>query len=159
MPGARKPVSAHPRGHALFPESEGSVAYARVHSWEGWPLDTGGQAIVELSHDVVTHLEWRINGSYRSEIDVWGDRGSVFTEKIFSKPPDYVPFFRVRDPRSDETIERGQAADHFVLMLQNFSQMLDDRDALDSERRRIVRTADVMDRIWSAGQSPRGREV
>lgn len=150
------PISAV---HALFPESAASVVYSSVEFRDGWPLDTDGHALLQLSNDAVAHLEWRINGSYRNEIDVWGDRGSVFTDKIFSKPADYVPFFRVRDARGSETIEPGQAADHFVLMLRNFSKMIDDKDALESEHRRIARSADVMDRIWSARQPQRGQEV
>lgn len=150
------PISAV---HALFPEATADVAYASVQSRGAWPLDTDGQAVLELSNSAVAFLEWRINGSYRNEIDVWGDRGSAFTDKIFSKPPDYVPLFRLRDTRGSETTEPGQAADHFVLMLQNFNKMIDDKDALELERRRIVRSADVMDRIWSVGQRQRGQEV
>jgi dTDP-3,4-didehydro-2,6-dideoxy-alpha-D-glucose 3-reductase len=150
------PISAV---HALFPEAPASVAYASIHSQDAWPLDTEGHAVLELSNGAVAHLEWRINASYRNEIDVWGDRGSVFTEKIFSKPADFVPSFRLRDLRGGETIEPGHAADHFVLMLQDFSKMIDDKDALESAQRRIVRTADVMDQIRSVGQPRRGQEV
>lgn len=150
------PISAV---HALFPDADASVAWSSMQSWDGWPLDTDGQAVLELSNGVVAHLEWRINGSYRAEIDVWGDRGSARTEKIFSKPADYVPFFRLRDRRGSETTEAGEAADHFVLMLQNFNRMMDDKGALALEQRRILRTADVVDRIWSAGPPHRGHEV
>jgi predicted dehydrogenase len=150
------PISAV---HALFPEATASVACASVQSRDGWPLDTDGHAVLELSNGAVAFLQWRINGAYRNEIDVWGDRGSAFTDKIFSKPADYVPLFRLRDMRGQETIEPGHAADHFVLMLQNFSEMIDDKLALESERRRIVRSADVMARIWSVGQQKRGQEV
>jgi predicted dehydrogenase len=144
---------------ALFPEADISVAWASVQCRDGWPLDTDGRAVLELSNGAVAHLEWRINGSYRSEIDVWGDRGSAFTEKIFSKPSDYVPIFRLRDLHGSETIETGRAADHFALMLQDFNRMIDDKDALETEQRRIARCADVMDRIWSAGGHERGQEV
>jgi predicted dehydrogenase len=150
------PISAV---HALFPDAEAHVAHASVQSLDGWPLDTDGHAILEFSNHLVAHLEWRINSSYRSEIDVWGDQGSAFSERFFSKPADYVPAFRLRDLRGVETTVSGEAADHFVLMLQNFNKMVDDKDALESEQRRIVRSADVMDRIWSAGLTQRGQEA
>jgi predicted dehydrogenase len=150
------PISAI---HALFPDETAHVVYASVHSRDGWNLDTDGQALLELSNSVTAHLEWRINSSYRNEIALWGDRGSAFTDKIFSKPTDYVPVFRLRDMKGCETIERGEPADHFVLMLQNFNNMLHERTALESERCRIVRSADVMDRIWSCGRSERSPEV
>jgi predicted dehydrogenase len=150
------PISAI---HALFPDETARVAYASVHFRDGGALDTDGQALLELSNGVAAHLEWRINSSYRNEIDVWGDRGSAFTDKIFSKPYDYLPQFRLRDERGVETIEVGQPANHFVLMLQNFTRMLHDREALESERCRIMHSVEVMDRIWSVGQSARALEV
>jgi NDP-hexose-3-ketoreductase len=150
------PISAV---HALFPEETAEVAFASIHSRDGWELDTDGQALLELSNDVVAHLEWRINSSYRNEIEVWGDRGSLFTDKIFSKPTEYVPVFRLRDSRGAETIETGQAADHFVLMLQDLCRMMHDKDALESEKCRIVRSADTMDRIWSLGSARRDEKV
>ena len=144
---------------ALFPNETARVAYASVRCRDAWKLDTDGQAVLELSNHALAHLEWRINSSYRNEIEIWGDRGSVFTDRIFSKPTDYVPRFRLRDTSGSETIETGEAADHFVLMLQNFSQIMHDKDALESEQRRIVRSAYVMDRIWSIGWAVRNPEV
>jgi predicted dehydrogenase len=150
------PISAV---HALFPEETAEVAFASIHSRDGWELDTDGQALLELSNGVVAHLEWRINSSYRNEIEVWGDRGSLFTDRIFSKPTDYVPLFRLRDLKGAETIETGQAADHFVLMLRDLCQMMHDKDALEFEHGRIVRSASTMDRVWSLGWARRDKEA
>jgi predicted dehydrogenase len=94
---------------ALCPDAECRVAYARVIARPGSAVDTDGEAFVELSTGMVAHLEWRTGSAYRNEISVWGDAGSVLTDKIFSKPPDYVPVFEVRDLRGTVSLVLGSA--------------------------------------------------
>ena len=139
------PVSAI---QALFPEVECRVVHARIARRPGSAVDTDGEAVLELSTGVTAHLEWRTGSAYRNEISVWGDAGSVFTDKIFSKPPDYVPVFEVRDVRGALTVVPGNAANHFVAMLESFVECTVDGRGAEAERRKIVRRAEVVDRIW-----------
>lgn len=141
------PVSAV---QALFPDATHRLAHSRVCWRDKSGIDTDGYAVLELSTGAVATLEWRRNVAYRNEIDVWGDRGSLFTDKIFSKSATYVPIFRFRDAQGAETTESGQAGDHFVAMLRDFREMIDDPAAIDVERGRVLWRAEVVDQIWSA---------
>lgn len=142
------PISAI---QTLFPDETQRIAYSTVVSRNGEGVDTDGQALIQLSNGAVAHVEWRINVAYRNEIDVWGDKGSLFTDKVFSKPATYVPVFGIRDAHGAETTEPGEAADHFVIMLQDFRDMMDDVGTIESERRRIIRRAEVLEEIRSRG--------
>ena len=144
------PISAV---QALFPEQTLKIRYARVVSGRVPSLDIDGEALISLSSGVIARLEWRRNTAYRNEIDIWGENGSLFTDKIFSKPPTYVPVFRFRNSHGVETTETGESADHFVLMLQAFGGMLDDDAAMEAERDRITRRAEVIEEIWSDWQA------
>jgi NDP-hexose-3-ketoreductase len=139
------PVSAI---QALFPDAECRVAHARVGARRGSAVDTDGEAVVHLSAGVVAQLEWRTGSAYRNEIGVWGDAGSVFTDRIFSKPADHQPVFEVRSLRGDVTLVPGEAGNHFVAMLEWFAQSAGDPRRAEAERRRIVRSAELLDRIW-----------
>jgi predicted dehydrogenase len=96
-------------------------------------VDTDGHATIECGNGAIAHLEWRIDASYRNDLEIWGDQGSLYTEKIFSKPADYVPVFRHRDRHGLETIERGEAADHFSLMLERFVTITRDEASIQAE--------------------------
>jgi hypothetical protein len=74
----------------------------------------------------------------------------LFTEKIFSKDSTYVPNFKIRDRNGSETVEQGQADDHFLSMLDKFYQTVVDQSAAEAERSRIIARAVLMDRIWSS---------
>ena len=132
---------------ALFPDARQRVRYARVDTRDGFAVDTDGFAALELSNGVFAQLEWRTNSAYRNEIELWGDEGSVFTDKIYSKPPDYVPLFRLRDRHGVETVEQGQAGNHFVNMFAAFRAMAADQALAEQERRRIAWRAGILDDI------------
>lgn len=141
------PVSAI---QALFPDVTVNIRYSRIVVPDGSAIDTDGEAVISLSNGAAISLEWRINCSYRNEIDIWGEKGSVFSDKIFSKPYDHVPVFRLRNAQGVETTEYGEAADHFALMLQYFRSTVADLRESEKERHRIAGRAEVLHRIWSA---------
>jgi len=133
---------------ALFHDVQYRLTHARVRSRPGSAVDTDGEAVVEFSSGVVAQLEWRTGSAYRNEISLWGDAASVFTDKIFSKPADYVPVLELRDVRGSMTLVPCEAANHFVAMLESFAGCVVDLGRVEAERRRILGTAELMDRIW-----------
>ena len=138
------PVSAI---HALFPGDGVQVTHASVQTRDGCPVDTDGHAVIALSSGAEAYLEWRSGCSYRNEIDLWGENGSVSTQKIFSKAVDYVPEFRTRDLRGAETTELGAPGNHFLSMLRTFSGTVGDPAAAEGERSRIARRAGTLHMI------------
>ena len=152
--GALLDVGSYPISaiDALFPEESAVVRYADINTPIGSRVDTGGHAIIVLSNDVVGYLEWRINCAYRNEIDVWGAEGSIYSDRIFSKPDDHVPMFRLRDARGLETTEYGEPGNHFLSMLQHFCHVAGDSRACEAERTRIARRAEILHQIWTTRQ-------
>jgi dTDP-3,4-didehydro-2,6-dideoxy-alpha-D-glucose 3-reductase len=138
------PISAI---QALFPEDGVQVTHASVEKRDGSPVDTDGHAVIALSSGAEAYLEWRSGCSYRNEIDLWGENGSVSTQKIFSKAADYVPEFRTRDLRGVEKTESGASGNHFLSMLRSFRGTIDDPAAAESERSRIAMRAGTLDMI------------
>lgn len=131
----------------LFPEDRLQVNYVSITARDGSAVDTDGRALVALSSGGVADLDWGIHCAYRNEIDIWGENGSVFTDKIFSKPADYVPVFRIQDMHGMQTREIGEANDHFVSMLQYFRGTISNLETADAERNRIAQRAGLLNRI------------
>ena len=143
------PISA---AAALFPKSEPRVTLSEIDFLPGIQVDTGGRAVLQCQNNadetpVNLTLQWGINCAYRNEIDLWGNLGSVSTERIFSKPADYVPKFMFRDLRGAESLQNGIAANHFTAMMRNFRGLIDDAQAAEDERIAIVRRAQLADKI------------
>lgn len=147
--GALLDVGCYPVSvlHALFPEATHTLALSRVFARGGAAVDTDGYAVFELSSGVVANLEWRFAAAYRNEVEIWGDGGSLFVDRIFSKRPDYVPVFRFRNGQGAESTTLGEPADHFVCMLRGFRAIACDALESEAERRRIAWRAEVLDQI------------
>lgn len=76
-----------------------------------------------------------------------GGRGSLFSDKMLSKPAGHIPVFHVPDAQEAETVEYGEANRHFCSMLRRVSAMVDYLQAPEGERRRVGRRAEMPDRI------------
>lgn len=132
---------------SLFPDSNSEVLFAEIVTAPGSGVDTAGRAVLRLENGVCAVLEWGINCAYRSEIDLWGQEGSVSSERVFSKPPDYAPTFRFRGLRGGDTTETGQPANHFLAMIQTFRDFVHNRDNAERERDQIARRVALIDAI------------
>jgi predicted dehydrogenase len=140
------PVSAI---QALFPDSPQPILHAMMFSRDGSSVDTDGHSVIQLSDGVQATLEWKTTAAYRNELDLWGERGNLFTERIFSKPATYAPLFRIRDAQGAESLEQVAPANHFVLMLEAFRRIVEDAAAMETERINIARRADALEQISS----------
>jgi len=138
--------------HALFPDARPRVAYASVTTQAGSVVDTDGQAVLSMGSEAVAQLEWKTNCAYINDLAIWGDAGSLFTDKIFSKPPAYVPEFRLRDVNGVEVVELGVSGNHFVSMFNAFTAMTARPEDAEAERQRIAWRAGMLDRIRSTAQ-------
>jgi len=131
----------------LFPQQSAKVLFAEVNKPSESPVDTDGRAIIRFSGGVSAYLEWGIGVGYKNEIDLWSDNGSFYTDKIFSKPKNYQPTYRIRDQKGDEFLENGQKSDQIEAMLIEFSKILNFPDKIKQEHFRILELAKIMDEI------------
>lgn len=141
------PVSA---ALALLGDRDPKLSFAAASRENDAAPDYAGRVVLEFERGATAVLEWAVGVAYRNEIDVWGTKGSVWTDRIFSKPPDCVPRFRVRDERGNEMEEEGMAADHFAEMLESFAELAGDTAKGGTERAAIIRRAGVMQQITDA---------
>ena len=110
-------------------------------------VDVEGKAHLIVNKKTHCFLEWSYNSSYRNEIDIWGSEGSLYTDKIFSKPSDYVPHLQIRDDKGGLSQEKVNSNNHFKSMLLDFLNTTEKPEKLDSERNRILNLAGFLDKI------------
>jgi predicted dehydrogenase len=88
-------------------------------------------------------IEWGFNRFYRNELEIWGEKGLIVADRIFSKPPTYSPKLTLR--KQDLIFERMiPPENHFVKMLSAFSRALLDPILQQQHRFRALQMADLM---------------
>jgi len=134
---------------ALFPGQQVEVLFSEVVKNEKSPVDSEGRAVLRFTGGVTTYLEWAIGVAYKNEIDLWSVEGSLFTDKIFSKPAGYQPNYYLRNLNGNMCIEQGEVCEQFTEMFHYFIEMMDDEVMIAVEREAILRRAKLLDDIVS----------
>jgi dTDP-3,4-didehydro-2,6-dideoxy-alpha-D-glucose 3-reductase len=134
---------------ALFPEQQVEVLFSEVVQNQNSSVDSEGRAILYFSSGVKAYLEWAIGVAYKNEIDLWSTEGSLFTDKIFSKPASYQSNYYLRDLNGSMHREQGEVCEQFMEMFYHFVEMMDDKEKIAAEREAILRRAKLLDDIVS----------
>ena len=132
---------------SLFPNEKVEVVFAEIIKKEGLLVDSEGRAVLRFSKGVTAYLEWGAGFSYKNEIDLWGVDGSFFTDKIFSKPKEYHPQYRIRDLNGNESISDGKQSEQFMDMFYNFTKIMGSEDKITIERKAVLKRAKLMNAI------------
>ena len=114
---------------------------------KGLQVDSEGRAVLRFSQGVTAYLEWGVGVAYKNEIDIWAKDGSFFTNKIFSKPKDYRPQYKIRDLNGNESLETGEKSEQFIDMFRNFVGVMKDKEKVIAERKNILQRAKLMNDI------------
>lgn len=130
----------------LFPNETPKLLFARQEVNDKG-LDTFGTAILKFNAGVSAILDWAVGCSYRNEIDIWSERGSLFTDKIFSKREDYEPSFILVDNNGKRETEHSKSTNHFIEMFKCFYNCIMDDEKAEKERKKIMLRAETLELI------------
>ena len=132
---------------SLFPDQQVEVIFAEVLTKDSSQVDSEGRVVLRFSQGVTAYLEWGVGVAYKNEIDLWAEDGSFFTDKIFSKPKEYQPQYRIRDLYGNESVENGEQSEQFMEMFHNFARIMSDKEEAIAEKKSILQRAKLMNDI------------
>ena len=131
----------------LFPNQQVKVIFSEVLTKKGLQVDNEGRAVLRFSQGATAYLEWGVGVAYKNEIDLWAKDSSFFTDKIFSKPKEYQPQYKIRDINGNESVENGEQSEQFMDMFRNFVEIMNDKEKAAIERKSILQRAKLMNDI------------
>ena len=132
---------------SLFPDQRVEVIFAEVLTKDSSQVDSEGRAVLRFSQGATAYLEWGVGVAYKNEIDLWAEDGSFFTDKIFSKPKEYRPQYKIRDLYGHESVEDGEQSEQFMEMFRNFVGIMSDKKEALAEKKSILQRAKLMNDI------------
>ena len=80
----------------LFPKSDIDLIDAKIFRKDTNSVDLEGKVKLKIDKDINCFLVWAYNQSYKNEIVIEGDKGFLYTDKIFSKDSNYIPSIVIR---------------------------------------------------------------
>jgi len=67
------------------------VMQAKLSQPEGYEVDLYGSAVLENKDGLCAQISFGMDNSYKCELEIWGSRASLFTDRIFTAPPTCQP--------------------------------------------------------------------
>ena len=131
----------------LFKNEEVIVKFVDLRYSKNHNVDFDGTVIIDFSGGVRVISTWYIGTGYKNEIDIWGENGSLYSDRIFSKVDNYTPELRCRDQNGVEVINKLKPMDQFVEMFNQFLHLLRSKNSAEQERKNIIKRARIMDKI------------
>ena len=142
-------VGCYPVSVALeLLEENPEIHDAEIRWLSGYGVDMEGHVRLHDSSGIDAYLEWAMGRSYRNEIDVWGEDGSIYVDRIFSKAEDYTTQLCVKDKSGNQKSIKISAANHFTLMFDSFALIVHSGPvAIAEENKRALRRMYYLDKI------------
>jgi len=104
-------------------------------------VDIWGSAYIkQKSSKVTSQIAFGFDNYYQNTIELWGSKGKISANRIFTAPPGYQPSIKLETNNGSEVIE--VAADHhFKNMLVNFYSLINDKKELQVEYQKNINQA------------------
>lgn len=137
---------------ALFSEKNIKILLSEILKKDNSIVDNAGRVVLRFSDGPLAYLEWGTGVGYKNEIDLWSEKGSFFTDKIFSKPENFKTKYKIRDLKGNESTETGKTSEQFEDMLHFFYNIYNSADLIQQEYEHILDRSRIMDQIFKAAK-------
>ena len=116
---------------------------------EGHDVDGHGYVSAVNDHGLAAQLSFGMDNQYKCELEIWGEKGIIYTDRIFTAPPEYEPKIRVMQGMETRMIEAG-ADDQFLGMIRAFDSGIKDEriridmyDRISDQNRRLMKAFEL----------------
>lgn len=110
-----------------------------VHGVDAW----GGGFLQQQKGTCFSEVAFGFDNAYQCSLELWGSKGRLFTNRIFTAPPGYSPVIRIETPEGvrEETLP---PANHFICMLEHFHGLCTQPEHCAGEYRQNIRQAELV---------------
>tara|TARA_B100001142_G_scaffold315966_2_gene355202 strand:+ start:348 stop:1313 length:966 start_codon:yes stop_codon:yes gene_type:complete len=131
----------------LFKDKEIIINHSNISEEEN--VDISGSASITIDQYIDCYLEWSYNSTYINRVEIQSESKNIKTDYIFSKKEDYQPIIKILDTHGNYEEVIINARNHFILMLESFTKCLDNQSERLAQEKRILRIAELINRIRS----------
>ncbi len=79
-----------------------SLKYAESNSLDGFEVDMYGSAALVNQDGLTAQVAFGMDQNYKCELEVWGNKGALYTNRILTAPTGFVPEMTIRKGNEEE---------------------------------------------------------
>lgn len=131
---------------SIFLGNTVKVEFSKLLNVEGYEVDMYGSAVLSNDEGCVCQVGFGMDCHYQCCLEVWGSQGRLYTNRIFTAPPEYEPIVILE--KAEEIEEIKLSADwHFCHSIEKFCQEILDLDERTQMYDEILLQAKLVDKI------------
>lgn len=126
------------------------VDTAKLSYMDGYEVDMYGSATFSNDEGVVCQGSFSMDCFYQCSLEVWGNKGKLFTNRIFTAPPGFEPIVIIEDAEGKREIKLD-ADQHFANSIEMFYQAIHNDELREDMYQKLLIQADLIQRIRELG--------
>lgn len=130
---------------------EVSAANLRFDSKKGIDI-WGGAYISQIDGPMFAEIAFGFDNFYQCGLELWGSKGRIETNRIFTAPPDYSPEITVESSKGREILS-VEPHNHFEKMLLHFYNLISTEKNLASEYAQNINQARLIHELHSIARN------
>ena len=122
------------------------LKYAQSNNIEGFSVDMYGSAALVNNEGVTAQIAFGMDHNYKCELEVWGSKGTIYTNRILTAPAGLVPEVIIRKGNEEEK-RNLPADDAFKKSILHFCKCIEDADTRKANYETLLRQARLVEQF------------
>lgn len=120
------------------------MKYAQSNNIDGFSVDMYGSAALVNDMGVTAQVAFGMDHNYKCELEVWGSKGTIYTNRILTAPAGYTPEMVIRKGNEEEK-RNLPADDAFKKSILHFCQCVENNDVRKENYQTLLRQAKLVE--------------
>lgn len=122
------------------------MKYAQSNNIDGFNVDMYGSAALVNDGGVTAQVAFGMDHNYKCELEVWGSKGTIYTNRILTAPAGFVPEVIIRKGNEEEK-RILPADDAFKKSILHFNKCIEDAEARKANYETLLRQARLVEQF------------
>lgn len=120
------------------------MKYAQSNNIDGFSVDMYGSAALVNDKGVTAQVAFGMDHNYKCELEVWGSKGTIYTNRILTAPAGFTPEVIIRKGNEEE-MRNLPADDAFKKSILHFCHCVEDSEARKENYQTLLRQANLVE--------------
>lgn len=122
------------------------IVQAQSNFIDEFKVDIAGSAVMVNEKSITAQIAFGMDNSYKCDLEVWGSKGSLFSGRVLTAPPEFVPELIVKIGNETKT-HKLPADDAFKKSILHFKQCIEDEATRINNYKTIIKQAQLVNQF------------
>ncbi len=123
------------------------VVTSKLNYTDEFDVDLFGSATLENAEGLIAQVSFGMDNAYKCELEVWGSKGTLFTNRILTAPVGFEPIIEYKDGNNPIEKIRLSEDDTFMKSIMYFEKCIYDQKIRNKSYNSILKQAELVEKV------------